>query len=71
VKKLLLTAAVALATVLSASAFATSAQARPFCYNRNTGQFLYWGYCQPRPTVCNYYGPGGYCRPARYRIVAY
>ena len=30
-----------------------------FCYNRNTGAFAHWGRCR---VVCNYYGPGGYCR---------
>jgi hypothetical protein len=37
----------------------TPANARPFCYNKYTGQFAHWGHCR---VVCNYYGRGGYCR---------
>jgi hypothetical protein len=71
VRKLLLVCAIGVAGIVGASAFSTSAEARVFCYNRITGQFLNWGHCKPRAGVCNYYGPGGYCRPVRYRIVAY
>jgi hypothetical protein len=60
--KLLATAAVVLIVALLAPAFSTPADARPFCFNRYTGQFLYWGHCRPVRTICNYYGPGGYCR---------
>src|SRR5262245_30212688 len=62
-KKLLLATAAVTLTV-AASTFSTPADARVFCFNRNTGQFLYWGHCQPARVVCNYYGPGGYCRRA-------
>ena len=34
-------------------------QVRAFCYNTRTGAFSHWGRCR---VVCNYYGPGGYCR---------
>ena len=34
-------------------------QVRVFCYNTRTGAFNHWGRCR---VVCNYYGPGGYCR---------
>jgi hypothetical protein len=56
--KLFATAAV-LAVALCAPAFVTPANARPFCYNKYTGQFAHWGHCR---VVCTYYGPGGYCR---------
>ena len=60
--KLLATAAAVLTVALCAPAFSTPANARPFCYNRNTGQFLNWGICRSYRVVCNHYGPGGYCR---------
>ena len=65
--QLLATAAVVL--TVAASAFSTPADARPFCYNRHTGQFLYWGHCKSVRAVCTVYGPGGYCRPARPYLV--
>jgi hypothetical protein len=57
--KLLATAAAVLTVALGASAFSTPADARVFCYNKNTGAFAHWGHCR---VVCTYYGPGGYCR---------
>jgi hypothetical protein len=57
--KLLATAAAVLTVALCAPAFSTPANARPFCYNKYTGQFAHWGRCR---VVCTYYGPGGYCR---------
>ena len=52
-----------LLVLVSAVAQATPASARVFCYNKYTGQFLNWGHCRVFPrAVCNYYGPGGYCR---------
>jgi hypothetical protein len=51
--------------LVASSAIATPANAgRLFCYNRVTGQFVNWGHCPPVRVVCNYYGPGGYCRRA-------
>jgi len=70
-RKLLATVATVLAVTLCAPAFATPANARVFCMNRNTGQFLYWGNCRPAHAVCNYYGPGGYCRRVAYRAFYY
>ena len=60
--KLLATAAAVLTVALCAPAFSTPADARVFCYNKYTGQFLNWGHCRPVRAACTYYGPGGYCR---------
>jgi hypothetical protein len=63
-RKLLLATA-AIVSIAATSTLSTPADAgRVFCLNRNTGQFLYWGHCQPTRMVCNHYGPGGYCRRA-------
>jgi hypothetical protein len=57
--RVLLCTAAVLAVALCAPAFSTPVNARPFCYNKYTGQFAHWGHCR---VVCTYYGPGGYCR---------
>jgi len=71
-RKLMLALVIVAGAALPMVASVSSAEARVFCYSRSTGQFLNWGHCRPVTTVCTHYGPGGYCRPARYvRIVRY
>jgi len=61
----------ALVIVAGAALPASAANAKVFCFNRITGAFINWGHCRPAHAVCNYYGPGGYCRKVIYRAFYY
>jgi len=61
-RRLLLTTAFAALALTWRPLPLLAAQSKVFCMNKQTGQFLYWGHCRPAHAVCNYYGPGGYCR---------